>query len=288
MLSYILCLRLRLVRVKVFPEKKIFSCVWLHFKKCFEKYFLMFCCVLENTIENTFSTCCSHFLTFSQLPNEYILSFIPKNTNKTQKRSHFLGEIAITIAIAISPISIVIALSVDRDRRFARDRRDRDQRDCDQHRSAQFRWSRSQSWCVGVDHSVWLGVWVGAVKLWERQCVSERRVRVRKRRKTFKVKIWAEIDFRCFWLNLRSNWKYFQFDRIYHANQTCYFPENDFRISFSAKTNGPLVTKFTKVPSNSLGYYFHVLKNRTWYLLKNEWNKKIIKNHRMKNQKSRT
>ena len=40
----------------------MFSCVWLHFKKCFEKYFLVFSCVLENTIENTFSTCCSHFL----------------------------------------------------------------------------------------------------------------------------------------------------------------------------------------------------------------------------------
>ena len=46
----------------------------------------MFGCVLENTIENTFSTCCSHFLTFSRLPNEYIISFIPQNTNKTQKK----------------------------------------------------------------------------------------------------------------------------------------------------------------------------------------------------------
>ena len=64
----------------------MFSCVWLHFKKCFEKYFLMFGCVLENIIENTFSTCCSHFLTFSRLPNEYIISFIPQNTNKTQKK----------------------------------------------------------------------------------------------------------------------------------------------------------------------------------------------------------
>ena len=64
----------------------MFSCVWLHFKKCFGKYFLMFGYVLENTIENTFSTCCSHFLTFSRLPNEYIISFIPQNTNKTQKK----------------------------------------------------------------------------------------------------------------------------------------------------------------------------------------------------------
>ena len=44
----------------------------------------MFGCILENTIENTFFTCCSHFLTFSQLPNKHIMSFIPKNSNKTQ------------------------------------------------------------------------------------------------------------------------------------------------------------------------------------------------------------
>ena len=75
-----------LSRLRTFPERKMFSCVWLHFKKCFVKYFLMFSCVFENTIENTFSTCCSHFLTFSRLPNEYIILFIPQNTNKTQKK----------------------------------------------------------------------------------------------------------------------------------------------------------------------------------------------------------
>ena len=72
----------------------MFSCVWLHFKKCFEKYFLMFGCVLQNTIENTFFTCCSHFLTFSRLLNEYIISFIPQNTNKTQKKIIKSGHFA--------------------------------------------------------------------------------------------------------------------------------------------------------------------------------------------------
>ena len=81
----------------------MFSCVWLHFKKCFEKYFLVFGCVFENTIENTFSTCCSHFLTFSRLPNDYIISLIPQHTNKTQKKS--IGEIAIGV-IAIDTIAI--------------------------------------------------------------------------------------------------------------------------------------------------------------------------------------
>ena len=44
----------------------------------------MFGCVLENTIENTFSTSCSHFLTFSQLPNKYIISFPNTETQKKQ------------------------------------------------------------------------------------------------------------------------------------------------------------------------------------------------------------
>ena len=70
-----------------FSERKMFSCVWLYFKKIFGKYFLMFGCILENNIENTFFTCCSHFLTFSRLPNKHIMSFIPKNSNKTQKDS---------------------------------------------------------------------------------------------------------------------------------------------------------------------------------------------------------
>lgn len=43
----------------------------------------MFGCDVENITENTFSTCCSHFLTFSQLPNEYHFSI---QNNKTQKK----------------------------------------------------------------------------------------------------------------------------------------------------------------------------------------------------------
>ena len=44
----------------------------------------MFGCILGNTIENTFSTCCLHFLTFSQLPNKYIISFLSPQTQKKQ------------------------------------------------------------------------------------------------------------------------------------------------------------------------------------------------------------
>ena len=115
----------------------MFLCIWLHCKKNFGKYFMMFGCILENTIENTFFTCCSHFLTFSQLPNKHVMSFIPKNSNKTQKDRYFLGEIAIAIARSV-------------DRRFARDRRDRDRNladfdDRDRRRSA-----RSWSWSTSI------------------------------------------------------------------------------------------------------------------------------------------
>ena len=98
----------------------MFSCVWLHFKKCFEKYFLVFGCVFENTIENKFSTCCSNFLTFSRLPNEYIISFIPqyRNTNKTQKKKIIKSDQIWTlraIAIAIGVVLRAIAIDASRD-----------------------------------------------------------------------------------------------------------------------------------------------------------------------------
>ena len=50
-----LFLRLCLVKCKMFSKRKIFSCVWWHFKKYFEKHFLVVGCVIENIIENTFS-----------------------------------------------------------------------------------------------------------------------------------------------------------------------------------------------------------------------------------------
>ena len=52
----------------------------------------MFGCILENIIENIFSTCCSHFLTFSQLLNKYIISFLSpqykRNKTKEKKSSN--------------------------------------------------------------------------------------------------------------------------------------------------------------------------------------------------------
>ena len=91
----------------------MFSCDWLHFKKCFEKYFLMFGCVLESTIENTFSTCCSHFLTFSRLPNEYIISFISQNTNKTQKKKIIKSGHFARSRSVLRAIGAVLVMSAD-------------------------------------------------------------------------------------------------------------------------------------------------------------------------------
>ena len=43
--------------VKYFSARKIFSSVWLHSKKYFGKYFLVFGCILENALENPFLSC---------------------------------------------------------------------------------------------------------------------------------------------------------------------------------------------------------------------------------------
>ena len=175
------------------------------------------------------------------------MSFIPKNSNKTQKDKSISRW--------------------DRDRRdldrWDRDRnladldreRDRDRNladfdDRDRRRSARLRSreasiarsrstpigavpipARSRSWCVGVGGS-------GAVKAWQSSacvrglCVWERF------RKSIEVKIRTETNFSRFRLIFRSNWKCFQFDRILQHNQTHDFPEIDFWKSISVEPNG--------------------------------------------------
>ena len=63
-------------------------------------------------------------LTFSRLPNKYIISFIPQNTNKTQKKNHQIRTLR-AIAISVKARSrsawsalhmIMIDASRDRDR----------------------------------------------------------------------------------------------------------------------------------------------------------------------------
>ena len=48
--------------LRLFSGKEIFSSIWLHSKKCFGKYFLVFGCFAENALENSFLSCFSHFL----------------------------------------------------------------------------------------------------------------------------------------------------------------------------------------------------------------------------------
>ena len=79
--------------------RKIFSDVWLCSWKYHRKHIFYL------------------LLTFSRLPNDYIISFIPQNTNKTQKKS--IGEIAISARSWSEQSAIAIntfARCVDRDR----------------------------------------------------------------------------------------------------------------------------------------------------------------------------
>ena len=81
--------------VKYFQERKIFSSIWLYSKKCFGKYFLVFGCILENTIENTFSTCCSHFLLVAHIfsASKQIYNIISQSTNPKKKNSSNLVKL---------------------------------------------------------------------------------------------------------------------------------------------------------------------------------------------------
>ena len=192
------------------------SCVWLHFKKCFRKYFLMFGCVLENTIENTFSTCCLHFLTFSRLPNKYIISFIPQNTNKTLKKIIKSEQTKARSQLARSQSRSQSTRSHDRERSFTRCvNRDRDRR-----QSARCRWSRGAGAIAISSFSLPLSL-----------------SSIFQGRKSFEVKIETKMIFLRFGSEIWSTGNAFQFDRIWSNNQTPYFPENHFRNQFEVNSN---------------------------------------------------
>ena len=117
----------------------MFSCVWLHFKKCFEKYFLMFGCVLENTIENTFSWKYHRkhifylLLTFSHIFSVAKRIYNIVHSSKHKQNPEKNHQIRTLRAIAISAKArsrsawsalrtITIEASHDRDWSFARSR----------------------------------------------------------------------------------------------------------------------------------------------------------------------
>ena len=188
------------------------------------------------------------------------MSFIPKNSNKTQKDSIFSRwdcdrdrdrsnldrwDRDRNLADLDREIAIAIVRSVDW--RFARDR-DCNLADFDDHdrrRSARSRSRKASIGAVPVTGEIAIVVhrcgWFRRSEGLTEQCVCEGLVRVREGRKRFEVKITTEINFSRFWLIFQSNWKHFQFDRILQHNQTHDFSEIDFRKSISVKTNGALI-----------------------------------------------
>ena len=65
-----------------FGKENVFMC-FVAFQKMFQKIFSdVWLCSWKYHRKHIFYL----LLTFSQLPNEYIISFIPQNTNKTQKK----------------------------------------------------------------------------------------------------------------------------------------------------------------------------------------------------------
>ena len=96
-------------------KENIFMCL-VPFQKMFRKIFFdVWLCSWKHIFYLLLN-----FLTFSRLPNEYIISFIPQNTNKTQKKNHQIrtneGEIAIdavgAIAIAINAFAVPVMSAV--------------------------------------------------------------------------------------------------------------------------------------------------------------------------------
>ena len=110
-------LRLRLVRVKVFPENILFSgkenvfmCL-VTFQKMFRKIFSdVWLCSSKYHRKHIFYL----LLTFSRLPNEYIISFIPQNINKTQKKIIKSGHFAqLRLQSKLHVIGLVPVISAD-------------------------------------------------------------------------------------------------------------------------------------------------------------------------------
>ena len=237
----------------LFSERKIFSNVWLYSKKCFGKYFLVFGCVAENNIKNTFSSCFSHFLSFQTKHNQkkFINGAIWVKENpfvrvvgltngfvgvvgssarwewvcRRSGASGFEndGETILRSAATISLLSL-LSLSVSL---FARGPK----------MTRRFRWS-----VTGFDEGGF-----------ER---SERCDRLTLMRSSCSLSLslslsllfskagnhlkwkWKRKSFSLgFGYILRSTGNAFQFDQIWSNNQTPTFPENHFRNQFEVKTN---------------------------------------------------
>ena len=185
--------------------RKIFSDVWLCSWKYHRKHIFYL------------------LLTFSRLPNDYIISFIPQNTNKTQKK--------------------IIKSEQTKVRSRSREYRSKD-------RDRRYRASR---WCWQRDASIAIDAFT--------RCVDRDRDRTKIKteiaigatapasdvaidsfflppslslssifqcRKYFEVKIETENHFRCFGSQIWSTGNAFQFDLIWSNNQTPLFSGKSF------------------------------------------------------------
>ena len=257
---------------KYFRERKIFSSVWLHSKKCFGKYFLLFGCIFENNRENTYSTWCSHFLNFQTKPNQKKII----NGVIWVKENPFVRVVGLTNGF------VEVVGSSAR---------------CDLVRSARCEWVRRQSGASGFENDgetispvvrqslyslffLSLSLSLRVVRKWQdnlddrwlgstRVGLNDRSDAIVLLRCDLVVFLLRQGDLLAFSLSLsllfskagnRLKWKWkrksfstvlaifygqpgngFQFDPIWSNNQTPTFPENHFWNQFEAKTNGALI-----------------------------------------------
>ena len=178
--------------------RKIFSNVWLCSWKYHRKHIFYL------------------LLTFSRLPNKYIISFIPQNTNKTQKKIIKSGQTKVRSRLARSRLqSMHLTIAIDA---FAVPM-------MSALRRPRCRWCRRTARCRWCHDLFFLSLSLSSIF---------------QGRKSFEVKMETEMIFRCFGSEIQSTENAFQFDRIWSNNQTPHFPENHFRNQFEINSNAAL------------------------------------------------
>ena len=171
--------------------RKIFSDVWLCSWKYHRKHIFYL------------------WLTFSRLPNEYIISFIPQNTNKTQKKKNHqirtnkgeisIGEIAVGASRNRNRRVRAIARCINRYHAMCRSREVGESRD------------RAMP-MMSADGAMPVKVAISSFFL--PLSLSLSLFSIFQGRKSFEVKMETEMIFCCFGSQIRSTGNAFQFDRI--------------------------------------------------------------------------
>ena len=197
-------LRLCLVHVKAFPERKMFSCVWLHFQKFSKKYFLVF--GKEEGKDKPRKTWTKPSLTLDAWLGSTAQCFVSSSPTTApwiaiSRSTAPLREIAIGGAISRSDAPIEIS---DRDWRH---------------------------WCLRTERTGGRCVWTVRTGACERHwCVraSPSRSLSLSLRNSFEVKIGTEIHLRSQSLFFSVNGNQFPKNSIFQTNQTSAFPEMIF------------------------------------------------------------